>query len=81
MREVEYDEIKYQGNWLGKVRHNITCTRRCWNLIGELCQEFGLSHGGIIELAIREKYIKDIGSLPPIMYHNGRKAGSKNGIK
>lgn len=74
----EDDEHRPEGNWLGKTRHNITMTARGWGLVHKLCLEYGLNYSEIIELAVREKYIKDVGPLPPIQYSDGRKA---NGAK
>jgi hypothetical protein len=62
------------GNWLGKQRRNFNLTNRCWDLLHELALEFGLDHGAMLEICVREKYIKDIGPLPKITYAGGEKA-------
>jgi hypothetical protein len=74
MRNSPNDDKKYEGNWLGKARHNFYITRRCWQLLHFLCMEYGLNHSSMLEICIREKYIKDIGPLPESQYHNGEKA-------
>ena len=68
------ERLKGMGNWLGKTRHNITMTDRGWDLTHRLAMEYGLDHSAIIELAVREKYLKEIGPLPPIKYVDGRPA-------
>jgi hypothetical protein len=74
MRKSDPTDPSYQGNWLGKARHNFNITRRCWHLLHLLCMEYGLNHSSMLEMCVREKYIKDIGPLPEIEYHDGRKA-------
>jgi hypothetical protein len=45
-----------EGNFLGKKRKNFFLSKDCCRYIVELCYRLGLSEGGVIELAIREKY-------------------------
>jgi len=68
------DDLRHCGNWLGKARRNFNLTNRSWNLLHALCLEYGLNHSSMLEICIREKFIKDIGPLPPIEYAGGRKA-------
>lgn len=62
------------GNWLGKQRRNFYITNRAWDLLHELALEFGMNHSSMLEICIREKYVKDIGPVPPIKYADGRLA-------
>lgn len=61
------------GNYLGKQRRNFYITNRCWDLLHALSLEYGCNHSSMIELCVREKYVKDIGPVPAIVYDGGKK--------
>lgn len=62
-----------QGNYLGKQRRNFYVTNRAWEMMHELSIDIGLSHSGIVELAVRDMYVRYHGSVPPITYVGGGK--------
>lgn len=69
------DDVKTpgRGNWLGKQRRNFYLTNRCWRLMHELALDIGVSHGTIIELAVREMYARIKNEVPPIAYSDYRR--------
>lgn len=73
-RHEDDERLVGQGNWLGKAKHNIRITNRCWHMIHILSKEFGLNASSIIELSVRDKYVKEIGPVPEIKYTSGEKA-------
>jgi len=76
MSNPKWDGPDYTGcgNFLGKQRRNFYITNRSWQLLHALCLEFGVNHSSMIELCVREKYVKDIGPVPKIEYSGGRRA-------
>jgi len=58
-----FNEMDTCGNWLGKARRNFNITRRCWQLLHVLCLEFGLNHSNMLELCVREMYVKHFGKV------------------
>jgi len=68
------DDYSGCGNFLGKQRRNFYITNRSFDFLHALCLEYGLNHSSMLELCIREKYVKDIGPVPAIKYADGRKA-------
>lgn len=50
-----------EGNYLQKSRKNFFLSRRCQDMLLELSCSLGVSQTSIIELAVREKYQKDLG--------------------
>lgn len=62
------DAHRAGGNYLGKARRNFYISFRCWRLMHELSLEYGLSHSGVIEMAVRRFYVNTFGELPGISY-------------
>lgn len=72
-REDNSQKPPGMGNYLGKQRRNFYITNRCWNMMHDLSIEIGINHSGIIELAVREMYIRYHGQVPDINYVLGDK--------
>lgn len=64
--------FKGEGNYLGKARRNFYLSNRSFDLLHQLSLEYGINHSNILELAIREMYVKTFGPVPPIEYADGR---------
>jgi hypothetical protein len=53
-----------EGNYLRKRRKSFFLSADCCQMVLDLVFKLGLSEGGVIEIAIREKYLKEIGPYP-----------------
>ena len=53
-----------EGNYLRKRRKSFFLSSDCCEMIQKLSYKLGLSEGGVIEIAVREKYKAEIGPYP-----------------
>lgn len=51
------------GNWQGKRRKNLYLTADADQMLYELCAKMGLNDGGVLEVAIRQLYAKEVGEF------------------
>ncbi len=57
-----------EGNYLGKGKRTYNITDDCDKMLLDLSLQYGVNKSSVVEIAVREKYLRDIGPWIPLKY-------------